>query len=239
MHAESSAAWANLAESIKSGKPQAAVNEEKEAEQFFPKLAAAIFPMNYTPASLIARELEREGLDGEARVLDIAAGSAVWSIPIARLGSTIKVDALDFPAVLSVAREYTKRMGVDAQYAYLPGNWRDIELESEAYDVIVLGHILHSEGRKLSEELLTRCHRALKPGGFIVIAEFLCNEERTSPATAALFAINMFLVTSDGCIFSQKELETMLNERGFIEVKRPELAGYGKTSPVMVARKKA
>lgn len=98
--------------------------------------------------------------------------------------------------------------------------------------------MLHSEGMEQSRQLLKRMHEVLKPGGLLVIAEFLSNEEGTAPVIAQLFAINMLLHTEDGCVFSGKQLVDMLSEAGYKQPERVGLPFYEKNaSPIMTARK--
>jgi ubiquinone/menaquinone biosynthesis C-methylase UbiE len=237
-HAEMMKVWEKLPECIKSGKPVEQVNTEAEAAEFFPALAAAIFPMGYATARAVAEKLEVAGLPEGTRVLDLAAGSGVWSIGMAEANAGLKVDALDFSPVLQVTREFTEHYGVAKQYSFLPGNWRDISLPEETYDIAILGHILHSEGVEASAGLLAKCYKAVKPGARLVVAEFIPNEERTAPAMPLLFALNMYLVTTAGCVFTLGELDRLLRGNGFVEAYRMELPYYGKESPVVVATRR-
>lgn len=230
--------WKSLSDAIRSGKPHQEVNKVEKAEEFFPDLAAALFPLNYTTATMVADQLKVDKLPSSARALDVAAGSGVWSIPMAERNGNLKVDALDFPPVLKVTERFAEKYGVQDRYQYLSGDWRQIDLQPNSYDLVILGHILHSEGLAASKQLLDKLSKATKPGGRIVIAEFIPNELRTGPLFALLFAINMYLQTTDGCVFSVDELRTMLESNGFHEVKRLDLPFFKGESPVVVATKK-
>lgn len=146
-------AWGQLAQALKSGKPVNSVNQQEKAEEFFPKLAASIFPMNYSSAHQLAGELNLEALPAGARVLDIAAGSGVWSLPLAERRKDLLVEALDFPAVLEVTKSFAERHKVAGRYFYHAGSWSDIELKDQSYDIVILGHILHSEGKERSNNI--------------------------------------------------------------------------------------
>lgn len=229
-------AWGQLSQALSSGKPVNSVNLQEKAEEFFPKLAASIFPMNYGTAHQLAQELNLEELQPAARVLDIAAGSGVWSLPLAERKKDLLVEALDFPAVLEVTKRFAERHKVSQRYSYHAGSWSDIELKSQSYDIVILGHILHSEGKERSKQLLKKSFACLKEGGRLVIAEIMAGEESKTPA-AELFALNMFLLTEAGCVFSEKELEEMLLEAGFKQVQRPQLPFWESDSPLIIARK--
>jgi ubiquinone/menaquinone biosynthesis C-methylase UbiE len=227
-----------MADCVRSGKPEQEVNKQETAEEFFPELAAAIFPMNYAIAQMVVEKLKLSELKLGARVLDIAAGSGVWSIPVAESNNNVTIDAVDFPAVLQVTRKFAMRHNVAPQFNYIAKDWRQITLEPNSYDVIIIGHLLHSEGKESSETLLGKVNPALKEGGWVVIGEFLTNEERTAPAVAVLFAINMYLQTTQGCVFTYLELKEMLENTAYKNVERLTLPMFGDQSPVVVAQRK-
>src|SRR5262249_18818580 len=114
--------WKSLPDRVKSGKPAVEVNCQEKAEEFFPALAAGIFPLSYSMARAAAEDLEVARMD-KPRILDVACGSCVWTIPMAEANKNAKVDALDFPAVLTVAKQFTERHKVAGQYQHLVGNW--------------------------------------------------------------------------------------------------------------------
>lgn len=230
--------WSNLTEAIRKGKPIHMVNHHQKAEEFFPKLAASIFPMNYGTAHSVANHIKVEQLPAGARVLDVAAGSGVWSLPLAERNKHLHVDALDFPAVLEVTKDFAKKHGVADRYSFISGNWSDCKLDSEKYDLVCLGHILHSEGKKRSESLLKESFRSLKKGGKIIVAEMISDDDRQAAVFPQLFALNMFLLTEEGCVFTKSELTEILAHAGFQNIEHPHLPGWGPESPVMIAQKK-
>jgi hypothetical protein len=108
-------------------------------------------------------------------------------------------------------------------------------VEPAHYDVAILGHILHSEGLERSKELIAYCYQALQPGGALIIAEFMTNREHTGPLHSLLFGLNMYLATTNGCVFSLEQLKQMCISAGFGEVIRH--SGIGYDSPVVLAFK--
>ena len=227
--------WRSLTNSVRTGKPVRQVNTEEEAQQFFPELAEAIMPLNFGYAQQLAQHLNVSKLPEGARILDVAAGTGVWSIPCVLANHQLKVDALDFPSILAVTKKTVTKFGVADRYQYLSGNWRDVSWPHKVYDLVILGHILHSEGVAQSKALLKRCFDAMKPGGTVVVAEFIANDERNAPPVALLFAINMYVYTTEGCVFSESELQQMLTDCGFEGCYRMPLEG--EDSPIVIARK--
>lgn len=218
---ELSKMWRSLTEAIRTGEPVMQVNQEQKAQEIFPALAESIFPISYATALDLAEELKIDRMkENPVRVLDIATGSAVWTIPMAQANKNVIVDAVDFPAVLPVAEKFAHMYGVEDRFHFIAGSWQDTGIENNAYDLIVLGHILHSEGLEESKRMLVRCFEALKPGGRIVIAEFFANEDRTGPPQPLMFAVNMYLATTSGCVFSENELREILAGYGFRDIRR-------------------
>lgn len=213
--------WRSLADAVRTGEPVMQVNQEQKAEEIFPALAEAIFPVSYATALQLVEELKMARMtENPIRVLDIATGSAVWTIPLAQANKNVIVDAVDFPAVLPVAEKFAHLYEVEDRFHFIAGSWQDTGIENNAYDLIVLGHILHSEGLEESKRMLVRCFEALKAGGRLVIAEFFAADDRTGPPHPLLFAINMYLATAHGCVFSENELRKILEGYGFKSVRR-------------------
>jgi hypothetical protein len=46
----------------------------------------------------------------------------------------------------------------------------------------------------------------------------MCNEKRTGPASALIFELNMFLHTTEGCVFAVDELKKLMRDAGFKHV---------------------
>lgn len=234
-HTELDKMWRGLKETVQSGKPVMEVNQDAKAEEIFPHLAESIIPLNYAIALDALNVVKARLGEGPFKVLDVAAGSAIWSIPFAQDNSRTVVSALDFPAVLAVMEKITSRFGVENQVENLPGNWRDVEVPAESFDVVILGHILHSEGLELSRQLLNYCAQALRPGGILVIAEFFTNREKTAPLHPLMFGLNMYLATTNGCVFSREEMTALCTEAGFSSVVKHSSADY--VSPLLFAIK--
>jgi ubiquinone/menaquinone biosynthesis C-methylase UbiE len=235
-HEELDKMWRKLRETIKTGVPVMEVNQDAKAEEIFPHLAEAIVPLNYCIAADVVKFLkERSQNETFANVLDLAAGSAVWSIPFAQNSHDTHVAALDFASVLTVTSKITEKFKVADQYTAVAGNWRDVKVSDDLYDIVILGHILHSEGLEQSKSLLRYCCKAMKKGGTLVIAEYMPNQQRTGPLYPLMFGLNMYLATTDGCIFSFEELTALCLDAGFSDVYRHQGVEYD--SPVILATK--
>ena len=95
---------------------------------------------------------------------------------------------------------------------------RQADFGREAYDLIILGHIIHSEGEQHGKELLRKSFAALRPGGKLLIAEYVPNDARTGPPMPLLFGLNMLLQTDVGAVFTVQEYRNWLRAAGFRSV---------------------
>lgn len=226
--------WKDLANVVRRGKPFEAVDVEEKGREFFPHLVEALFPNNYP----VARELGQRWRVGtqmkDLRILDVAAGSGAWSIPFAQADPGTHVTALDFPEVLEITRTFVQRHKVEAQYAFVAGNLREVDFGEGAYDLVVLGHICHSEGVARTQDLLSKSYRALKKDGRVVIAEILPNDRRDGPPFPLIFAANMLIHTTEGNTFTAAEFRRWLQASGFSQVETLQLSA---PSPLILAMK--
>lgn len=224
-------AWLHLNQTVRTGKPEHGVNEEATGSEFFQQFVEAIFPMSYAAASRLADVLDVASATQPVRVLDLAAGSGVWSIVLAQRSPQVSVTAVDWPGVLDTTRRVATRFGVAGRYKFVGGDLATADFGT-GYNIATLGHILHSEGERRSRELLRKTFDALAPGGIIAIQEFLVDEERASNAMGLIFAVNMLTMTQEGDTFSFTEIARWLREAGF---KNPRTVESPGPSPLILA----
>jgi 2-polyprenyl-3-methyl-5-hydroxy-6-metoxy-1,4-benzoquinol methylase len=216
--------WVHLTESVLTGRPAIAVNQEGQGAEFFREFVEDLFANNYGAAQALADALKVAEAKGPVSVLDIAAGSGVWSIALAERSPQVRVTVVDWPAVIPVCQKVAARRGLGDRYRYLAGDLLEVDYGT-GYNVATLGHILHSEGQRRSRELLKKVFAALAPGGTIVIAEMIPNEERTGPPVALIFAVNMLVHTDEGDTFTFGEMSAWLREAGFVDLRQLQVPG--------------
>jgi ubiquinone/menaquinone biosynthesis C-methylase UbiE len=226
-------AWGHLTEAVRTGRPFLPVEQEDVASEFFPKLIRGLHAVHAEPARRAAQILTAGNKPG-LRVLDIACGSAIWSIAIAELAPDARVTALDFPVVLESTREYVKKHRLEDRFEYLPGNLKDVDLGKQRYDLAILGNIIHTEGERSSRDLIQRVYGALAPGGRAVIIEMLPSDDRSGPVFPLLFALNMLVNSEQGDTYTFAELQQWLRQAGFQRVEATEIGSH---SPMIVGYK--
>jgi len=226
--------WSHLTDVVRTGRPFTALDTEQLGRDFFPQLVAAIFPMSYGAAREAAAAIPEKTRKRIKNILDVAAGSAAWSIAFAQAIPDSRVTVVDYPEVNQVARDFTTRLGVADRYDYLEGNLREVDFGRKKYDLVILGHIIHTEGEKWGKKLIQRASRALKDDGLLLIGEMVPNDDRTGPALPLVFGLNMLLNTENGDVFTMREYREWLKAAGFKKVSTIDAPG---PSPLILASK--
>jgi ubiquinone/menaquinone biosynthesis C-methylase UbiE len=181
-------------------------------------LVASIFPGNFAASAEAVSHFPGKERHNIHRILDVAAGSGAWSLAFAQAIPGARVTTVDFPEMTPITREFAEKLGMASRYDHLEGDLREVDFGSDKYDLVILGHIIHSEGEKRGKELLAKCFVALKPGGKLLIAEYVPNDSRSGPSMPLLFGLNMLLQTEEGAVFTMREYRAWLKTAGFGKV---------------------
>lgn len=211
--------WMKLTECVRAGEPVNAFDNPEEGAKVWGELVDGLFPVGYAAATALGRELRRLHPQGPLRLLDVAAGSGVWSIAMAQNDPEVQAVAFDLPGTLPHTRKWAERLGVASRYEFREGDIRKNELGQGEFDAVILGHICHSEGPEHTPKLLAKAARALKPGGTLAIAEMVPDDDRRGSVFPLLFALNMLVHTSEGDTFTFAEYRHWLEEAGFRDVR--------------------
>lgn len=177
------------------------------------KFARGMAPMMALPAQLIAQLVDPNS-DRKLKILDIAAGHGLYGINFAMKNPQAEVTAVDWKAVLEVAKENAQKAGVAERYQTIEGSAFDVEFGT-GYDLVLLTNFLHHFDVPTNETLLRKVHAALAEGGRAVTLEFVPNEDRVTPPDAAGFSMMMLSGTPSGDAYTFAELERMFANAGF------------------------
>ena len=158
-----------------------------------------------------------EGRTGPMSVLDIAAGHGLFGIGVARQNAAARVVAIDWAAVLEVARANARKAGVEDRYETRAGSAFDVDYGGP-HDIVLLTNFLHHFDPPTCVTLLRKVRAALKPGGRVAALEFVPNEDRVSPPMPASFSLTMLATTAAGDAYTLHELAAMYRAAGFADV---------------------
>ena len=225
LSAQSREAFAKLADAVRRGGTVMGEGSTVAENPEWVTFARAMMPLMRMPAQMVAAEL-RKG--GEAhKVLDIAAGHGMYGISVAKENPDAQVYAADWKNVLEVAKSNAEAMGIGDRYHLIPGSAFETDFGSD-YDVVLLPNFLHHFDVPTCTSLLTKVRAALKPGGRAAVLEFIPNDDRVTPPTAAAFSMVMLVNTQSGDAYTYAEIESMAKNAGFARVDPPREIGFSR-----------
>lgn len=206
--------WDQLTDIVRSGRTvlpgEGTVEPENPvwvdfARSMVPMIAPAVAPL---ASAVLAHR------SGPIRVLDVAAGHGMFGIEIARQNPAARIVALDWHAVLEVAKENARAAGVLDQVEFVAGSAFEVEFGGP-YDAVLLTNFLHHFDEATCVALLRKVRAALRPGGISATLEFVPNEDRVSPPIAAQFSLMMLGTTATGDAYTLRDLRRMHLAAGF------------------------
>lgn len=178
------------------------------------KFARAMVSFRAPLAAKVASELAGWS---PRKVLDIAAGHGMFGIAIARVVPGAEITAVDWPGVLSVARESAEAAGVSERYHTLAGSAFEVDWGS-GFDLVLLANFLHQLDHDSCVALLRKVRESLVSGGRAAVIEFVPNEDRVSPRFPAMFSFQMLGSTPQGEAYLASEFDDMGRTAGFKKV---------------------
>jgi precorrin-6B methylase 2 len=185
----------------------------KPNDEFWVAFAKSMAPLTIPSAEFISG-LTRAEEGKPTKVLDIAAGHGMYGITVARKNPKAEIVAVDWPAVLEVAKENARNAGLGDRYTVREGSAFETDMGS-GYDYVLLTNIFHHFDMPTCEKLMKRVHTALKAGGKAITLEFVPNEDRVTPPMAAAFSLIMLANTEGGDAYTFAEYEKMFRNAGF------------------------
>ena len=148
-----------------------------------------------------------------ASILDVGGGPGTNAEAFVRLGHArgvsgeeVSVTVFDRPEVIELMRETLSASGIKAE----AGDMNEA-LPEGPFDAIYYGNTSHMYGPAENRVLFSRMRGSLVPGGMLAIREFV----RGMSDDAALFAVNMLVLTAGGGTYTAEEYEGWLAGAGF------------------------
>jgi ubiquinone/menaquinone biosynthesis C-methylase UbiE len=209
--------WAKLPESVKTGKATASTTTDMADNEFWHVLVPAIAALSFPVAQMAAEKLGIAKA-GAISWLDVGGGSGVWSAVWLGVNKQANGFQLDWPVVNKIAKGFVGKFGVADRFHNIDGDFHTADFGPAKYDFAIYGHIAHQETPAANTEIFRKLRRAIKPGGTLVVNDFILADDRTGHPMAMLFSAQMLLVTEGGFTWRQSDYRKWLGDAGFTSV---------------------
>jgi SAM-dependent methyltransferase len=207
--------WSRLTETVRRGENPERIRASEQGGDTLENFIGAMH--------VVGRALSKEiaGAYDASRfrcLLDIGGGSGTYTIALLERNPALRAVLFDLPAVVEMARKRFEAEGFSDRAQVVSGNFYEDDLP-RGCDLALVSAIIHQNSVAQNLDLFRKIHRALMPGGVILIRDHIMDEERIHPPGGAIFALNMLVATDGGDTFTYTEVEEVLIEAGFQDMK--------------------
>lgn len=150
----------------------------------------------------------------EGEILDVGAGSGVWSLALAERSPGAVVTALDLPEVADRFRAEAADRGLAERVRIMPGDYHTAPVPEHRYELVVLGNILHLESPDRARQLVRRMWRAVRPGGQLAVVDTLRGGDASGSRIRAMYALVLAMRAEHGRVHRRVDVERWLVEAG-------------------------
>jgi SAM-dependent methyltransferase len=163
------------------------------------------------PAKVVANLVD---LAGARRLLDVAGGSGAFSIVLCERAPEVAATIIDFPTVAAVGRELVAERGLAERIAFLEGDAREVGWP-DGNDLVLMSYLLSAVSEASAHDLLGKAFKALRPGGRLLVHDFMVDDDETGPPLAALWLLNAVTIDADVAALTPTWLAGAARRAGF------------------------
>ena len=208
---------AALSEVVRRGGPVADVTVEVADNPHWERLVTALAGQS-APVAMIAAEALGLAEAGGVSILDVGGGSGVYSSAWLTLNPTARATQIDWGPINAIARRLVAERGVADRFTSIDGDFHHADFGTAAYDVAVYSNIAHQEGPEDNVALFAKVRGALRPGGTLVVSDYVVEDDRSGPPFPLVFGSEMLLKSRHGGTWRRADYEAWLAKAGFSDV---------------------
>ncbi len=209
--------WAKFSQVVKTGIPVDENTSDVPENEYWEMLVTAIASLSL-PVAQVAADRLKLAQAGPISWLDVGGGSGVYSAVWLKANPQAQAYQLDWANVNRIGKKYVGNFGVADRFHTIDGDFHKTDFGAEKYDFAIYSHIAHMETPQDNLETFRKLKRALKPGGTLLVNDFVLNDDRTGNPFSLTFYAMMVLHTKGGATYRQADYRAWLAEAGFKKV---------------------
>ena len=177
-----------------------------------PAFSSAQHAGSLGPARLMARRVD---LAGAATFLDVGGGSGAYTLAFLKQNPGLHATILDFPETVATARHYAAQAGMGDRVAHVAGNALTTAWPG-AQDAVLMSYVWSAVGGDDIATLARRAFAALRPGGLVLVHDFMVDDRHEGPGFAAWYLLAALLDNPRAECLTPGFLEGALRDAGFV-----------------------
>jgi ubiquinone/menaquinone biosynthesis C-methylase UbiE len=154
-----------------------------------------------------------------AQMLDIGGSHGLYCIELCKKYPTLKATILDLPQAVEKARPMLAKFNMGDRINYWIGNALMDDFGENRYDLILMSSLMHHFSATQNMAVSKKVAKALKPGGYFVIQDWLRSETSSKMEQIGLTMDMYFNLTSTTGLWSLKELKDFQQKAGLTHYK--------------------
>ena len=185
-----------------------------------PAFSAAQHAGSLGPAQLLAKQID---LGWARTLLDVGGGSGAYTLAFLKQNPKLQATILDFPETVSTSTRYALAAGMSDRVRHAAGNAITTDWPPDQ-DVVLLSYLWSAVGGNDIKVLARRAYESLRPGGLVLVHDFMVDDAHESPRFAALYLLSAILDNPEAECLTPAFVEGALRDAGFeIETTGPML----------------
>ena len=106
--------------------------------------------------------------------------------------------------------------GLADRITFVESDARDVAWPMDN-DVVLMSYLLSAVSEAATVALLGRAYKALRPGGRLLVHDFMVDDDRSGPPLAALWLLNAITIDADVATLTPAWLRRTVRNAGFDE----------------------
>jgi len=190
-----------------------------------------------TAKYLVKKKLK---LDGVVDMLDVGGGSGAFSYVFTGATPGLKSTVLELPEVCKTGEGIKANEPADVQervkFVELDATSPDWPVSDGSYELVLMSYISGSVPESIIGALYKNAYKALKPGGRLLVHDFMVNDSLDGPALGALWALQHVTVNADGLGLCPENVISRMSDAGFQNAETMEMI-HGLTKLIVSYKK--